>query len=77
MLEVRDLKKSFGSLEVLKDINADIHRGEVISITVMLAAREVSLTMEISEFDSGGKAVRSAWGSTMRRMIWVYFMPTQ
>ncbi len=26
------LKKSYGSLDVLKDINADIHRGEVISI---------------------------------------------
>ena len=39
-----------------------------ISVTVMLAASEVSFTMPISELDSGGKAVRSAWGSTMRRM---------
>ena len=31
-----------------------------ISITVMLAANEVSFTMEIRELDRGGKAVRSA-----------------
>ena len=38
-----------------------------ISVTVMLAASDVSFSMAISELDSGGKAVRMAWGSTMRR----------
>jgi len=32
VISIRHLKKSYGSLDVLKDINADIHRGEVISI---------------------------------------------
>ena len=32
LIRISHLKKSFGSLEVLKDIQADVHRGEVISI---------------------------------------------
>ena len=32
LIRIEHLKKSYGSLDVLKDINADIHRGEVISI---------------------------------------------
>lgn len=40
-----------------------------ISVTVMFAAREVSLSREISELNSGGNAVRSACGSTIRRIV--------
>ena len=32
VIRISHLRKSYGSLEVLKDINADVHRGEVISI---------------------------------------------
>ena len=32
LIEVKDLKKNFGSLEVLKGINETIHKGEVVSI---------------------------------------------
>ena len=32
VIRISHLKKSYGSLAVLKDINADVHRGEVISI---------------------------------------------
>ena len=32
IIRISHLKKSYGSLAVLKDINADVHRGEVISI---------------------------------------------
>ena len=32
LIEVNDLKKNFGSLEVLKGINETIHKGEVVSI---------------------------------------------
>lgn len=32
MIEVRNLRKSFDSLEVLKDINLEIDKGDVISI---------------------------------------------
>ena len=32
ILRISHLKKSYGSLEILRDINVDIHRGDVISI---------------------------------------------
>ena len=32
MIEFRDVHKSFGSLEVLKGINTEIHKGEVVAI---------------------------------------------
>ena len=32
MIEVRSIRKSFGSLEVLKGIDLDISKGEVVSI---------------------------------------------
>ncbi|HCK89514.1 MAG TPA: peptide ABC transporter ATP-binding protein, partial [Erysipelotrichaceae bacterium] len=32
IIETKDLKKSFGSLQVLKGISEKIHRGEVVTI---------------------------------------------
>ena len=32
LIEIRNLGKSFGDHEVLKDISLDVHKGEVISI---------------------------------------------
>ena len=32
LIQVKNLKKSFGQLEVLKGINEEIHQGEVVSI---------------------------------------------
>jgi polar amino acid transport system ATP-binding protein len=32
VLKVRGLKKSFGSLEVLKGVDVDIHKGEVVVV---------------------------------------------
>lgn len=32
MIEVRHLSMKFGDLEVLKDINAEVKKGEVISV---------------------------------------------
>lgn len=32
MLAIRNLNKSFGSLHVLKDINLDLNKGEVMAI---------------------------------------------
>ena len=40
-----------------------------ISVTVMLAASEVSLTMAIKKLASVGNAVRMACGRMIRRMI--------
>lgn len=32
LVEIRNVKKSFGKLEVLKDVNIDVHKGEVVVI---------------------------------------------
>ena len=32
LIEVRGLSKSFGALEVLRDIDLEVHRGEVVVI---------------------------------------------
>ncbi len=32
MIQIRNLFKSFGDLNVLKDINLDIHDGEIVTI---------------------------------------------
>ena len=54
----------------LRDVRAAMRCVAInISITVMFEASDVSFTIAISELDSGGNAVRSACGSTMRRMI--------
>jgi len=38
-----------------------------MSVTSTVDASDVSFTSEISVFDSGGTAMRDAWGSTTRR----------
>ena len=35
----------------------------------MTESSEVSLISEMNVFDSGGTAVRAAWGSTIRRIV--------
>ena len=47
-----------------------------ISMTVMLAAKEVSFNMEIRELDRDGNAVRKAWGSTTCHMVCIQLIPT-
>ena len=32
VIQIQNLKKSFGQREVLKDINFDVHKGEVVCI---------------------------------------------
>ena len=32
VIQIKNLKKSFGEREVLKDINFDVHKGEVVCI---------------------------------------------
>ncbi|MCG4691377.1 ATP-binding cassette domain-containing protein, partial [Phocaeicola vulgatus] len=32
MIQVKNIKKKFGKLEVLKDINLDIKKGEIVAI---------------------------------------------
>lgn len=38
---VKNLKKSFGSLEVLKDINMEVSEGEVVVLDAFLRQRKI------------------------------------
>ena len=40
VIRVQELRKSFGSLEVLKGINLEISRGEVVTIHMTLAIKD-------------------------------------
>lgn len=51
MIKIRDLKKSFGSLEVLKGIDLDIERGKVISIVGPSGAGKTTLLQIMGTLD--------------------------
>lgn len=56
MIKIRDIKKSFGILEVLKGIDLDIERGKVISIVGPSGAGKTTLLQimgTLDEADSG------------------------
>ncbi len=56
MIEIRNLSKSFGVLQVLKEINLDIHKGEVISVIGPSGSGKSTLLrcMNLLEKPSGG-----------------------
>lgn len=51
MIKIRDIKKSFGSLEVLKGINLDIKKGEVVSIVGPSGAGKTTLLQIMGTLD--------------------------
>ena len=57
VIRISHLKKNYGSLEVLKDINADVHRGEVISIIGPSGTGKSTLLRALNLLDppSGGE----------------------
>lgn len=57
IIEIRHLRKNYGSQEVLKDINFDIHKGEVISILGSSGSGKSTLLrcINLLEKPSGGE----------------------
>ena len=51
MLEVKNIKKSYGSLQVLRDINLTINQGEVVSIVGASGAGKTTLLQIIGTLD--------------------------
>ncbi|MBO4486550.1 MAG: ATP-binding cassette domain-containing protein, partial [Prevotella sp.] len=51
MIQVKDITKSFGSLQVLKGINLDIQKGEIVSIVGPSGAGKTTLLQIIGTLD--------------------------
>ena len=51
MIQVRNIKKSFGSLEVLKGIDLDIERGKIVSIVGASGAGKTTLLQIMGTLD--------------------------
>ena len=51
MIEIKGIKKSFGSLEVLKGIDLNIEKGEVVSIVGPSGAGKTTLLQIIGTLD--------------------------
>ena len=51
MITIKDIKKSFGSLEVLKGIDLGIEKGEVVSIVGPSGAGKTTLLQIIGTLD--------------------------
>ena len=51
MIEIRNIKKSFGNLEVLKGIDLDIERGKVVSIVGASGAGKTTLLQIMGTLD--------------------------
>lgn len=59
LIKVEDLRKSFGSLEVLKGINEEIHVGEVVSIIGPSGSGKSTFLrcLNLLEIPTGGKVI--------------------
>lgn len=68
MIQVEHLYKSYGSLEVLKDINLSVEEGEVVSIVGASGAGKTTLLQIIGTLDRPDKGNVSIDGTSLARM---------
>ena len=68
MIQVELLYKSYGLLEVLKDINLSVEEGEVVSIVGASGAGKTTLLQIIGTLDRPDKGNVSIDGTSLARM---------
>lgn len=68
MIQVKDITKSFGSLQVLKGINLTIGKGEVVSIVGPSGAGKTTLLQIIGSLDSAGSGTVTIGGEDITRL---------
>ena len=68
MIQVEHLYKSYGLLEVLKDINLSVEEGEVVSIVGASGAGKTTLLQIIGTLDRPDKGNVSIDGTSLARM---------
>ncbi|MGM9713863.1 MAG: ABC transporter ATP-binding protein [Prevotella sp.] len=68
MIQINDIKKSFGSLEVLKGINLTIDKGEVVSIVGPSGAGKTTLLQIIGSLDSADSGTVTFNGQDITRL---------
>ena len=68
MIQIRDIKKSFGSLEVLKGIDLTIEKGEVVSIVGPSGAGKTTLLQIIGSLDRADSGSVTFGGQDITRL---------
>jgi lipoprotein-releasing system ATP-binding protein len=65
VIEVKNIRKSFGTLEVLKSVNLKVEKGEVVSIVGASGAGKTSLLQIIGTLDSASSGSLYISGSNI------------
>lgn len=68
VLTASNIHKSYGSLEILKGVNLEVHKGEIVSIVGKSGAGKSTLLHILGTLDSPGKGSVSISGTDTSRM---------
>ena len=68
MISIKDIKKSFGTLEVLKGISLDINKGEIVSIVGQSGAGKTTLLQIMGTLDKPDSGSVVINGTDVTRM---------